>query len=137
MGAVDGKHITIQCPLRGGSIHYNYKKFHSIEIMAVADASYKFTIVNIGDYRRLSGGSVFGSCNLGFAITTDILLLPEPRLGGRQTLSYVFVGDDAFPLAINLIKPYSRESLHLQERIANYRISRGCRIVENEFGIST
>ena len=104
VGAVDGKHITIQCPTKGGSMYYNYKKFHRIVLMAVVDASYKFIIVDIGDYGRLSNSGVFGSCNLGFAITT-ILHLPEPRLVGRQMLKYVFVGDDAFPLRVNLIKP--------------------------------
>ena len=44
VGAVDGKHIIIQCPPRGGSMYYNYKMFHSIALIAVVDASYKFIL---------------------------------------------------------------------------------------------
>ena len=139
VGAIDGKHVTIQCPPRGGSMYFNYKKFHSIVLMAVVNASYQFLMVDIGDYGRLSDGSVFGSANIGLGITSDnnSLKLPEPRVVGQYKLPFVFVGDDAFPLRHNLVKPFSRESLDLPKKIANYRISRARRIVENVFGIAT
>ena len=137
LGAIDGKHVIIQCPPRGGSMYFNYKKFHSIVLMAVVNACYQFSMLDIGDYGRLSDGSVFASSNLGIAINDDILNIPPPRMVWRRELPYVFVGDDAFPLRTNLVKPYSRQSLGLSERIANYRISRARRIVENAVGIAT
>ena len=50
-------------------------------------------------------------------------------------MPYVFVGDDAFPLMENLMKPFSHRNLSREDRIFNYRLSRVSRIVENAFGI--
>ena len=138
-GAIDGKHIIIQCPGRGGSMFFNYKKFHSIVLMAVVDSMYQFIMVDVGDYGRLSDGSVFASSKLGRAIINNTLNLPKSRAPPRSKneFPYVFVGDAAFPLRSNLIKPYPRGSIELPESIANYRISRARRIVENAFGIAT
>jgi hypothetical protein len=47
----------------------------------------------------------------------------------------VIVGDDAFPLRTNLLKPYSRVILTLKQRVFNYRLSRARIMVENAFGI--
>ncbi|XP_008189766.1 uncharacterized protein LOC103311814 [Acyrthosiphon pisum] len=47
----------------------------------------------------------------------------------------VIIGDYAFPLRTNLLKPYRKTGLNNSEIIFNYRLSRARRVVENLFGI--
>ena len=49
-------------------MHLKYKKFHSNVLLAVVNARYEFSMVDIGDYGRLSDSSVYANSNLGRAI---------------------------------------------------------------------
>jgi len=60
---------------------------------------------------------------------------PEPLPGSNISLPYAFIGDEAFPLRIDLMKPYPFRNLDHGQRIFNYRLSRARRTVENAFGI--
>ena len=57
-------------------------------------------------------------------------------IGSQRDLRYVFIGDDAFALKTNMIKPYPFQNLPLDEKIFNYRLSRARRTIENTFGIA-
>lgn len=37
-GAMDGKHVRIKCPLNSGTMFFNYKRFFSVVLQAVADS---------------------------------------------------------------------------------------------------
>lgn len=50
VGSIDGRHIRLQCPPNSGTLFYNYKKYYSIVLMAVADHLYRFTLVDVGAY---------------------------------------------------------------------------------------
>ena len=52
LGAIYGKHVVMQAPARSGSSFFNYKKTHSIVLMAICNTRYQFTIVDIGDSGR-------------------------------------------------------------------------------------
>lgn len=62
---------------------------------------------------------------------------PSTKLPGtNDEMPHFFVGDEAFPLRPDLMRPYSKKSIKSDtERIFNYRLSRARRIIENSYGI--
>ena len=137
LGALDGKHVVMQAPKNSGSLYYNYKGSHSIVLMAVADAAYKFVYCNFGCNGRVADGGVFANCSLSSSLEAGTMGLPNPKpLPGREeNTPYVFVADDAFALKSFMMKPYPHKNQPALNRIFNYRLSRARRVVENAFGI--
>ena len=129
VGAIDGKHVALTCPPpKGGSIFYNYKGFHSIILMALVNADYKFSWVDVGRDGSSGGGQVFNASELKAAIDNGSVGFPEATSlpHDDKPIPYCIVGDDAFTLWTWLMKPYSKRHMTLAERIFNYRLSRGC-----------
>ena len=141
-GAIDGKHVVMQAPNKSGSLYYNYKGTFSVVLMAIVDPWYRFTSVDIGDYGSNADGEIWSRSAFGLALEHGELDLPLPKplqnwpAGG--VFPHVSVGDEAFPLKANLMRPYPRARVGIMEgfkQIFNYRLSRARRIVENAFGI--
>ena len=61
VGTLDGKHIAITCPKQAGSNYYNYKQFHSIILIALVDAEYKFSWVDVGSMGSAGDANVFNN----------------------------------------------------------------------------
>ena len=137
LGAIDGKHIRIRKPRRGGSLYYNYKGFHSIVLMGLVDADYKFIWSEVGANGACSDCQVFNASDFKSAIERRELNIPGavPVVAGERPVPYYFIGDDAFALRPWLMKPYALRDLTRPSRIFNYRLSRARRVVENAFGI--
>ena len=122
LGAIDGKHVLIQAPSNSGSSFFNYKGTHSIVLLAVVDANYKFIYVDVGNYGRQSDGGTFSRSSLATAMEKGTLSLPLPSLLLNDIEApYVFVGDEAFPLKKNLMRPYPGRNLPEDQAIFNYR----------------
>ncbi|XP_018566077.1 protein ALP1-like [Anoplophora glabripennis] len=137
LGAMDGKHIIFRAPRSAGSAYYNYKQQHSIVLLAVVDADYKFLYVDCGTNDRISDGGVFQRSTLSAAISNNRLNFPAERpLPGRtMNVPFVLVADAAFPLSRNILKPFPFRNMTWPQRLLNYRLSRCRRVVENAFGI--
>ncbi|XP_008180263.1 uncharacterized protein LOC103308527 [Acyrthosiphon pisum] len=138
LGSMDGKHVVIQAPINTGSEYFNYKSSFSIVLFAVVDANYNFIFVDAGCQGRISDGGVFQDCQLNKKLKSNSLGLPllAPLPGRRKEIPFFFIGDGAFPLTDNIMKPFSGLfSKGTPERIYNYRLSRARRVVENVFGI--
>ncbi|XP_030762216.1 uncharacterized protein LOC115887035 [Sitophilus oryzae] len=111
IGAMDGKHIVFRAPKIDGSMW--------------------------GVNGRVSDGGVYCQSTLAKAIAQNYLNIPEDRcLPGRNKLvPHVILADAAFPLGEHIMKPYPFRNLTNEQKIYNYRLSRGRRVVENAFGI--
>lgn len=139
LGALDGKHVVLQAPMKTGSEFFNYKSTFSIVLFALVDAEYNFLYIDVGGQGRISDGGIFKNCSLYQKLHNNKLNFPEAEpLDKRQCkIPYFFIGDEAFALTDSLMKPYS--GMHppgSYQRIFNYRLSRARRVVENVFGVA-
>jgi len=138
VGAVDGKHIRLVQPIDSGSLFYNYKNYFSIVLMAICDANYCFTFVDIGSFGRNCDSSVFKNCAFWKRVEDGTLPWPQPEpLPGtdQPSLPFVIVADEAFALSDHFMRPYARKNLNYKKKIFNYRLSRARRFIECTFGI--
>lgn len=135
IGAIDGKHVNIDCPKNAGSLFYNYKNYHSTVIMAICDAKYRFLFVDIGSYGRDNDAAIFSQTEINKKIENGQLGIPGPSMVSEYMLPYVITGDDIFPLKTWLMKPFPGKGLTQEQAIFNYRLSRCRRTIENTFGI--
>ncbi|XP_046405087.1 putative nuclease HARBI1 [Ischnura elegans] len=122
IGAIDGCHIPMKTPIHGGADYYNYKGWHSVILLAVVDSQYRFIYCNSGYPGRVHDAGVLRASALWDVITNG-------GLPGK----YHLIGDGAFPLGANMVKPFPRPNGPHEEHF-NYRLSRARMVVENAFG---
>jgi hypothetical protein len=139
IGALDGKHMIIEAPPNSGCLNFCYKKVFSIVLLALVDADYRFTIIDVGGLGKNSDYSAFTHSNLGKAFNNGQLHLPPDEFipGTNLKMPYVIVGDEAFPLSKHLMRPFPGNQLTNDDdkKVFNYRLSRARRVSENAFGI--
>lgn len=138
VGAIDGKHIVLQCPVGSASEYYNYKNTFSIVLLALVDSNYRFIFADIGSQGRISDGGVFRNTLLWQKLSSNDLNLPTPSPlpGSDKNMPYVFIADGAFALDTHIMKPYpGNHTTGSEKRIFNQRLSSARVVVENVFGI--
>lgn len=139
LGAIDGKHMRIKCPTRSGTMFFNYKQYFSISLQAVSDANCKFICIETGAYGKQSDGGTFRNSQLFRLMEQKKLNIPDEKFLPNSNIKapFVFIGDEAYPLLKNLMKPYARNNLTEANELFNTRLSRARKSVECSFGILT
>jgi len=106
-------------------MYYNYKEFHSIVLMAIVSASYRFILVDIGAQGRHSDGGVFLNSVMSQKFHQEQLNIPLPaqlHING-PFLPYMIMADEAFQLNKFTLRPYPGRNITQEQRIFNYRLS--------------
>ena len=79
-------------------------------LMAVVDAGYRFIVVDVGNYGSNSDTGIFKHSHFGQKfLLNELGLLPRQPLPGfpqAGLLPHYFMGDEAFPLSVDLMRPY-------------------------------
>lgn len=137
LGAIDGKHVAIIKPPQSGSTYYNYKGFFSIVLLAVVNAQKEFICIDVGINGKISDGGVLYYSDFGRLMQEGKLNLPGPSAlpNTNELFPHVFVGDEAFALTKEIMKPFSEKTLNPERLEFNRRLSRARVVVENTFGI--
>ena len=107
IGAIDGKHVMIQCPVNSGSLFYSYKPYFSIVLLEVTSADYRFVMVDIGAYRSNNDSGVLNNTALFKYLKKKKLGIPPSKQLPNDTkethVPHVLLGDEAFPLHCDLM----------------------------------
>lgn len=109
--------------------------------MAIVDADYRFIFIDVRSPGADGDLNTFSRTSIGEKILRNdpSLNLPEKSLIGDVLCPHFFIADDAFPINIRIMKPFSGRfksgSLDIAKTVFNYRLSRARRTVENAFGI--
>ena len=109
-------------------------------LLAIVDANLQILMADVGTNGGwISDGGVIRNTAFYDMLNNGKLNLPAPSQlpVSNRIAPYVFVGDEAFQLQNNFMKPYSLAVLNTERRIYNYRHLRARRNVENFFGILT
>lgn len=69
-----------------------------------------FTLIDVGTNGSISDGSIFASSEIDQAIKHETLNVLQGQIqlpGSNQSTPYFFIGDQAFPLMKNFMRPYA------------------------------
>ena len=83
IGAIDGKHVMIRAPPNSNSLFFNYKNYFSIVLLALVDADYRFTFIDVGCYGSNADSGIFKASPLGRAFMNGNLNIPGPKRSWR------------------------------------------------------
>ena len=90
-------------------------------LQGVADSESRFIFIDTGAYGKQSDGGTFSASILYHFLEGLGSTLPKPAsTGGSGTeMSFVILGDKAYPLKTYQMKPFARKDMSCEERVFN------------------
>ncbi|XP_077563232.1 uncharacterized protein LOC144178956 [Haemaphysalis longicornis] len=84
MGAIDGKHMNVECPPNSGSLDRNYKGAFSKSPLAISDVQYRFMYIEFGHHGSDCDGGIFSRSRLLEQLEDGTFPLPCPSNVGDE-----------------------------------------------------
>ena len=100
IGSLNGKHVAMDCPRGTGSSYCCYKGYFSTVLLAVCDANYCFSLLDVGIYGSDNDTGILEESKMGKKFKRGNFNVPQPeKLDGCKLdqVPYFLVGDDIFP----------------------------------------
>ena len=101
LGAIDGKHIRIESPKTSGTLYHSYNGFVSLNLVALFNADYRFSMFDVGEYGSNNDGGVFANSNVSKRFKSGTFNLPERKPLHRSKFSplpYNLLSNEISPL---------------------------------------
>ena len=101
IGCIDREHVRIECPKLSRTLYYNYKGFYSLVLMAVCDANYCFSLIDIGQYGSNNDSGVLAASKMGQLFEdNEMNLLSSSKISESDDFdfTYFLLGDEIFLL---------------------------------------
>lgn len=106
--------------------HPYFQGTFSVVLMAVVDSRYRFILIDVGAEGRQSDSGVLKASPIGHHLEAGTLGIPGLGRLPRSDLvaPHVFIGDEAFQLRPDFLRPYPGLNLPVEKRVFNLRLSR-------------
>ncbi|KAH7977351.1 hypothetical protein HPB49_000831 [Dermacentor silvarum] len=102
------------------------QRTYSVVLMAVVDSQYLFRLIDVGAPGRLSDGGIFKDSPIGKRLEKGELGFPRAAQlpASSKSSPHVFIGDEAFQLRPDFMRPLPGSRTEPKDIVFNYRLSR-------------
>lgn len=93
--------------------------------MTIADSKYRFVMIDVGAYGKDSDVGILQNSKIYHHIEKGSLKLPNMKVlpNSSSLAPFVFIGDEAFPLRENIMRPFPKRQLNDEDKSNyNYRL---------------
>ncbi|KIH68354.1 hypothetical protein ANCDUO_01311 [Ancylostoma duodenale] len=118
IGFLDGKHVAIKKPVRSRSVYFNYKKFHSIILLACCDCDYNIIAFDVEAPGRVGDAGVFRNSDVKRWMEDNEDRFPPTRdLGQVGPVQYHFLVDSGFGQNYRMVRPFANQGDGIESRM--------------------